>query len=271
MRILSDRMAEQGSRQDRGSHVTELESCLAGLAVAAWRDYRLWGRFFELFHGAMRWIQFPERQWPRGGEATIMPDNNRGCVVWLTGLPASGKSTLARALAAKLHVRGRSEVLDGDDIRAHLSRELGFSRADRETQVLRIAFVAQLLARNDVFVAVAAISPFREARDRARAMIGRMLEVYVATPLDECVRRDPKGLYARAIAGDLRDFTGIGQPYEPPLEPDVILDTSTMATDECISRIMTKLHTLGYLCVGRHWDNGAPVRGRGQSRTIRST
>jgi len=172
-----------------------------------------------------------------------------GMVLWLTGLSGAGKSTLAERIAPRLKRAGhRVEILDGDAVREHLSRGLGFTREDRRANVLRIAFVAQLLARNGVTVLVAAISPFRDARDEVRQMLmPHFVEIHVATPLEECIRRDPKGLYARAILGELTDFTGVSQSYEPPISPEVRLDTSLMSVDNGASAILSKMDELGYL------------------------
>jgi adenylyl-sulfate kinase len=174
--------------------------------------------------------------------------NNGGVVVWFTGLPGAGKSTLAQALAPELRAHGRRvEILDGDAVRTHLSKGLGFSREDRDTNIGRIAFVAHLLARNGVAVLVAAISPFRKARDEARALIGDFVEVHVAPSLEECIRRDVKGLYAKAMAGEIPAFTGISDPYEEPLSPEVRVDTSVVSVVQGTTRILAKLSELGYL------------------------
>ena len=174
--------------------------------------------------------------------------SGRGFVVWLTGLSGAGKSTLADAILPALRAEGRRvELLDGDLVRTHLSKGLTFSREDRETNVARIAFVAHLLARNGVVVLVAAISPFRAGRDEARALIGDFVEVHVAPPLEECIRRDVKGLYARALAGEIAQFTGVNDPYEPPLTPEVRIDTSGASIDHAAAQILSKLEELGYL------------------------
>lgn len=170
-----------------------------------------------------------------------------GFVVWLTGLSGAGKSTIAGALAAELRGAGRRvELLDGDVVRTHLSRGLGFTREDRDANVARIAFVAHLLARNGVVVVVAAISPFREARTQARALIGDFVEVHVAPPLETCVARDTKGLYRRALAGELEAFTGISDPYEPPDAPELTLDTSAEEPRASVARVLRRLAELGY-------------------------
>lgn len=173
--------------------------------------------------------------------------HGEGAVLWLTGLSGAGKSTLAIALVPRLRAAGkRVELLDGDVVRTHLSRGLGFSREDRDANVARIAFVAQLLARNGVFVVVAAISPFRGPRDDARKAIGRgFVEVHVAPPLETCIERDVKGLYKRALSGEITQFTGVSDPYEEPLSPEVRVDTSTISVDEGVARIEQKLRDLG--------------------------
>ena len=172
----------------------------------------------------------------------------RGFVVWLTGLSGAGKSTIADALAPELLAAGkRVEVLDGDVVRTHLSRGLGFSREDRDLNIARIAFVAHLLARNGVVVVVSAISPYRSTREAARATIGDFVEVHVAPPLEECVRRDTKGLYKKALAGEIEQFTGVSDPYEPPDAPEITLDTSTIDVRVAVQRVKAKLVELGYL------------------------
>lgn len=174
---------------------------------------------------------------------------DRGAVIWLTGLSGAGKSTLAEALSPRLRGLGkRVESLDGDVVRAHLSRGLGFSREDRELNVARIAFVAHLLQRNGVFAIVSAISPYRASREAARALIGPdFVEVHVAPPLEECVRRDVKGLYAKALAGEIPAFTGVSDPYEAPLAPELSLDTSRASVDEGVALVLQKLRDLRLL------------------------
>jgi adenylyl-sulfate kinase len=177
-----------------------------------------------------------------------MSKANRGAVIWFTGLSGAGKSTLADALVPRLVAAGkRVEVLDGDVVRTNLSKGLGFSREDRDTNIARIAFVAHLLARNGVYVLVAAISPFREARDAARRTIGDFLEVHVAPPLDECIKRDVKGLYAKALAGEIAQFTGVSDPYEEPLTTEVRLDTSKVSVEDGVTRILAVLREQTYL------------------------
>jgi adenylyl-sulfate kinase len=169
-----------------------------------------------------------------------------GFVVWFTGLSGAGKSTLAHALAVRLQAAGQKvEILDGDVVRENLSQGLGFSREDRDINIRRIAFVAKLLARNGVIVIVAAISPYRAARDEARESIGNFIEVHVQCPIDELVRRDTKGLYARALAGSLPNFTGISDPYEAPLAPDVTVRTDLESLDESLSKILAAIDSRG--------------------------
>jgi adenylyl-sulfate kinase len=177
-----------------------------------------------------------------------MSKEARGVVVWFTGLSGAGKSTLTDALVPELRAAGRRvEVLDGDVVRTHLSKGLGFSREDRDANVARIAFVAHLLARNGVVVLVAAVSPFRAARDAARALIGDFVEVHVAPPLEECIKRDVKGLYKRALAGEIPQFTGVNDPYEAPLSPEVEIDTSKVSVAAGVKALTATLRKLGYL------------------------
>ena len=171
-----------------------------------------------------------------------------GFVVWFTGLSGAGKSTLSGLLAEELRRRGvHVEVLDGDEVRTHLSKGLGFSKEDRDINVRRIGFVAKLLARAGACAITAAISPYREVRDEQRAQIDRFVEVYCVCPIDALAARDPKGLYRKALAGEIRHFTGIDDPYEPPLAPDVTLSTDRETKEESLAKILTKLETLGYV------------------------
>lgn len=165
-----------------------------------------------------------------------------GAVVWLTGLPGAGKSTIAQALHEALARAGaRVELLDGDDAREHLWRDLGFGKADRDEHVRRLAYVARMLARNGVIAIVAAISPYRAARAAARDGVERFIEVHVDCPPDELARRDPKELYARARRGEISGFTGISDPYEPPLAPGLRLDTSRSSVGECVAAVRAAL------------------------------
>lgn len=184
--------------------------------------------------------------------APIPARADRGAVIWLTGLPSAGKSTIASALAPALRARGeRVEVLDGDVVRENLSKGLGFSKEDRDINIRRIGFVAELLARNGVKVVTAAISPYRAIRDEVRALAGdHFLEVYIATPLEVCESRDVKGLYARARGGQLSGFTGVDDPYEPPLHPEVEIATQDQTVEESAARIIDALVARGFLDAG---------------------
>jgi adenylylsulfate kinase len=166
-----------------------------------------------------------------------------GFTLWFTGLPGSGKSTLARAAYEALAGAGhRAEILDGDEVRRKLSAGLGFSRQDRDENVRRIGFVARLLARNGVIAIAAVVSPYRETRDEIRrAHEAPFVEVFVDCPVDDLIRRDPKGLYARALRGELPNLTGIGDPYEPPIAPDIHVNTNTESVKESLSRVVAGL------------------------------
>ena len=177
-----------------------------------------------------------------------MTTDHKGVTVWFTGLSGAGKSTIAERLLAVLRERGiRSELLDGDVVRTNLSKGLGFSKEDRDTNIRRIGFVSQLLTRNGVVSIVAAISPYREVRDEVRGEIGRFVEVHVHAPLDELVRRDVKGLYAKALKGEIANFTGVSDPYEEPLNPEVFLDTREESIEESLGKVLAALETGGFL------------------------
>src|SRR3989454_9140752 len=171
-----------------------------------------------------------------------------GFTLWFTGLSGAGKSTLAAAVSAELRGRGVPvEVLDGDEVRQNLSKGLGFSREDRDTNIRRIGYVAKLLARNGVAVITAAISPYRAIRDEVRQDIGTFVEVYVKASLDECIRRDTKGLYARALAGEIPQFTGVSDPYEEPVAPELVIETEREEVADSASRVVDRLLELGHL------------------------
>jgi ATP sulfurylase/adenylyl-sulfate kinase len=171
-----------------------------------------------------------------------------GFVVWLTGLSGAGKSTIARALEPELAARGRhAEVLDGDEVRTHLSKGLGYSREDRDVNVRRIGYVARLLVRSGGVAITAAISPYRAIRDEIRATTPGFVEVYVRCSLDELIRRDVKGLYRRALAGEIPNFTGVSDPYEEPLHPEVIIDSERETPSDSVARILHTLERLGHL------------------------
>ena len=172
-----------------------------------------------------------------------------GITIWLTGLPCSGKTTISRILEKVLQEAGhRVEVLDGDEVRKHLGKGLGFSLEDRNENVRRIGYVAKLLTRNGVVTITAVVSPYRALRDEVRDLIGRQfIEVYVKCPLEELVRRDVKGMYAKALAGLIPNFTGISDPYEVPLNPDVLVETDQETAEESAGKIIAKLEELGYI------------------------
>jgi adenylylsulfate kinase len=173
---------------------------------------------------------------------------SKGLIIWLTGLSGSGKTTLAKALDQELRERGcLVEVLDGDAVRSNLSKGLGYSRVDRETNIRRIGFVAHLLSRNGVVAIVAAISPYRSARDEIREISEDFVEVYVNAPLEVCEDRDPKGLYAMARAGEVLAFTGIDDPYEAPLNPEVTCYTSLENIKESVAKVAATLEKRGYV------------------------
>ncbi len=175
------------------------------------------------------------------------PPPRRGVCVWLTGLPGSGKTTVAQHVAGRLRAdRYPVEVLDGDVVRQHFSRGLGFSREDRLENMRRVAYVAELLVRHGVVVLVALVSPYREGRQEARARISEFLEVYVRCPLEVLVARDPKGLYARALRGEVANFTGLDDPYEPPEAPDLVLDTDREPPEESARKVLELLTRRGY-------------------------
>ena len=173
----------------------------------------------------------------------------RGYTLWFTGLSGAGKTTISEIVEKELRERfGKVEVLDGDIVRTNLSKGLGFSREDRNINVLRIGFVAELLTRNGVGVIVSAISPFKEAREEVRRNIGEgFIEVYVDAPLEVCAERDVKGLYKKAFAGEIAQFTGVSDPYEPPVAPDLILKTDEETPKESARKVIEKLEFFGYL------------------------
>jgi adenylylsulfate kinase len=177
-----------------------------------------------------------------------MDNEHRGFTLWFTGLSGAGKTTIAEIVEHELRERGRSvEVLDGDIVRTNLSKGLGFSRDDRNINVLRIGFVANLLTRNGVAVIVSAISPYKEARDQVRRRIIDFVEVFVDAPLEVCAERDVKGLYKKAFAGEIEQFTGVSDPYEPPAAPELHIKTDEETPEESAGRVITRLEELGYL------------------------
>jgi adenylyl-sulfate kinase len=172
-----------------------------------------------------------------------------GFTVWFTGLSGSGKSTIAEMLFHEFQARGmKAEILDGDVVRQNLSKGLGFSKEDRDTNILRIGFVAELLTRNGVATICCPISPYAATRDAVRARIGRFVEIHVHATVEEiAAKRDPKGLYAKARAGEITGFTGVDDPYEAPEDPELVVDTMVETPEESLQHVMDTLHRLGYL------------------------
>jgi adenylyl-sulfate kinase len=183
------------------------------------------------------------------------PESDRvregGFTLWFTGLSGSGKSTIAHVIGPELDRRGLIvEYLDGDSVRQHLSKGLGFSKEDRDTNIERIGWVASRLTRQGGAVIAAAISPYRETRQKAREMVeqyGRFVEVYVATSLDECARRDVNGLYAKAFAGEIKGFTGVDDPYEAPESPEVVVETEGKTPEDSAEVVIIRLEELGLI------------------------
>ena len=172
----------------------------------------------------------------------------RGFTVWFTGLSCSGKTTVSKAVAEELLKRGlKVEVLDGDVVRTNLSKGLGFSKEDRDTNIKRIGFVCKLLSRNGVVAIGAAISPYREIRDYNRQEIGDFIEVYCKCPLEVCIERDVKGLYKKALAGEITNYTGVSDPYEEPLNPEVELETDKETVEESVGKVIRKIEELRYI------------------------
>jgi adenylylsulfate kinase len=172
----------------------------------------------------------------------------KGVTVWFTGLPCSGKTTLALKLSAELKKRGiLAEDLDGDITRKYLSKGLGFSKEDRDENIRRVGFVCSLLTRHGAVTTAAFVSPYRSIRSEIRGMIGNFIEVYVKCSLDKCIERDVKGMYKKAIAGEIKNFTGISDPFEEPENPELVVETDKESEDVSLRRILQKMEELGYL------------------------
>lgn len=174
--------------------------------------------------------------------------SKKGFTLWFTGLSGSGKSTIAERVALKLEKKGIPvEILDGDVVRTHLSKGLGFSHEDRDENIKRVGFVCRLLSRHGVAVIASVISPYRQARDYNREKIKNFVEVYTHCPVEVCEERDLKGLYQKARAGEIKGFTGVDDPYEPPLNPEVTCKTDVESVEESVDKVILKLEELGYL------------------------
>jgi adenylyl-sulfate kinase len=185
----------------------------------------------------------------------------KGFTLWFTGLSGAGKTTLARLVEIELCARGhRVEVLDGDVIRTNLSKGLGFSKEDRDTNIRRIGFVCNLLSRNQVVAIAAAISPYREVRDELRRDIGSFVEVYVRCPIAVLAERDVKGLYKKALAGEIKNFTGVDDPYEAPLTAEIIVETDLESPEQSAAQIIAKLEALTLVAASLSGDTRAEAR-----------
>lgn len=173
---------------------------------------------------------------------------SKGVTVWFTGLPCSGKTTIADRVAEVLREKGHKvERLDGDTVRKSLTRDLGFSKEDRDENIKRVTFVAKLLTRNGVKVLATFVSPYIERRRKSREEIGEFMEVYLRCPVDECMKRDVKGMYRKALAGEITGFTGVDDPYEEPPNPELILDTDKGTVEESVQKVLEKMESLRYL------------------------
>jgi adenylylsulfate kinase len=175
--------------------------------------------------------------------------DEKGFTLWFTGLSGAGKTTISDHLATELATRhSKLEILDGDVVRENLSKGLGFSKEDRDTNIRRIAFVANLLSRNDVPVITAAISPYKDIRNEAREMMGeRFVEAYVKASVETCEQRDVKGLYAKARSGEIKEFTGVSDPYEPPEDPELVIETEQQSPEQSAQQILAYLEERGFI------------------------
>jgi adenylylsulfate kinase len=189
-----------------------------------------------------------ERTHPYNDDTGIEGSMNSGFVIWLTGLPGSGKTTIARLLQSKLKEQAANvELFDGDEVRRQLSPDLGFSKQDRELHAKRVAYLSKVLARNGIIAIASLICPYRSFRDFARQEIGNFVEVYVKCSLETCIKRDPKGLYKNALKGEIKDLTGLQDAYGEPLHPEVIVDSEIQDPDSSVGKILNILRELSYL------------------------
>ncbi|MCS7056823.1 MAG: bifunctional sulfate adenylyltransferase/adenylylsulfate kinase, partial [Thermoflexales bacterium] len=236
--------------EDRDEYV-ELDKVPAGARIASISGTQVRNDFLAKGRPLPEWFTRKETAEILAG--VFPPRHKQGFCVWFTGLSGAGKSTVAEALISMLMERGRQvTLLDGDIVRTHLSKGLGFSREDRDTNILRIGFVAGEVVRHNGIAVCAAISPYRAARDAVRRMIeeigeGRFIEVFVDTPIEVCEQRDAKGMYAKARRGEIKGFTGVDDPYERPLNPEITLDTVRESPEQCASRIIAHLVRAGFL------------------------
>ena len=175
-------------------------------------------------------------------------DSQKGFTVWFTGLPCSGKTTIADRVAEVLRNNGhRVERLDGDTVRQGLTSDLGFTKEDRDENIKRVTFVSKLLTRNGVIILATFVSPYRERRKKTREEIGDFIEVYTRCPIEVCIARDVKGMFKKALAGEISNFTGIDDPYEEPDNPELIVDTDKKSIDESVQKVLNKLNKLSYI------------------------
>ena len=199
-----------------------------------------------------------------------MNPSRKGFTLWFTGLPCAGKSTLAQRIAHELRNRGIGvEVLDGDVVRTHLCKGLGFSKEDRDENIRRIGFVCGLLTRHGAVAIAAAISPYRAIRDEVRASIDNFVEIYVKASVETCIQRDVKGLYKKALAGELKGFTGVDDPYEPPPHPELVIETEKESPAGSAARILRKLEVLGYVDAPAESAYSAEEEARIRERLVR--
>jgi len=172
----------------------------------------------------------------------------KGVTLWVTGLPCSGKSSVADAVAEELRQRGfKAERLDADIIRKHLWKELGFSKEDRDENIRRAAFLSKLLTKNGIIVLTSFVSPYRELRDYARQEIGDFVEIYVRCPVEVCIQRDTRGMYKKALSGEIPNFTGVSDPYEEPLNPELVIESDKEPLEESVTKVITRIKELGYI------------------------